>query len=266
VDRFHRLPQHRRRGAGKLTAPTPTPLWRGSTQASPKSSNRPTWGEARTDWADALAIHPLTGDVYVGGAPLPPTSQTPLVGRRRVTAATTATPATPLWRGSTQASPKSSNRPTWGEAGTIGPRPSPSILSTGDVYVAGGDHFHRLPKHHWWGAGESRRRLPRRPQRLCGAAQLKPHPNPPVDLPWGKRGRLGRGPRHPSSNWRRVRGGVDHLPPTSPTPAGGAQAGFGAASVTPSWRGSTQASPKSSNPPTWGEAMTIGPGPSPSIL
>jgi PKD repeat protein len=42
-------------------------LWRGSTQASPKSSSPPTWGEAGTIGPYALAIHPSTGDVYVGG-------------------------------------------------------------------------------------------------------------------------------------------------------------------------------------------------------
>ena len=48
------------------------------------------------------------------------------------------------------------------------------------------------------------------------------------------------------------------IPPTSPTPAA-ARRKPKAAVLTPSWRGLTPASPPTYSPPTWGEAMWMGP-------
>jgi hypothetical protein len=84
-------------------------------------------GGSKGDEANAIAIHPRTGEVYVAGLPSTPTFLTRQAGRKQVATAVASDARTLSWRGLAPTSPDFSNPPTWEEAITILPTPLPFI-------------------------------------------------------------------------------------------------------------------------------------------
>jgi hypothetical protein len=165
-------------------------------------------GGSGGDSAFALAIAG-SGDVYVAGETVPPTSPTPAAARRKATGGSQDAFVARL----DQPSPTpTSSPPTWGEAVSMGPRPG-HLSHNGEVR-GGGHLFHQLPQHRRRRAGKQRRRPPT-PSWRGLTPTSPPTSSPPT---WGEAGAMGLRAGHRRQR-RRVRGGADLLPPTSPTPA-----------------------------------------------